>query len=68
MRGRGRGKGVSRWTDDELAAAVEAYRQMEARLADGLTLEKARVYRELATRHGRTSKAWNTACRTSPMF
>lgn len=58
MRGRGRGKGVSRWTDDELAAAVEAYRQMEARLADGLTLEKARVYRELATRHGRTSKAW----------
>ena len=49
---------MSRWTDDELAAAVEAYRQMEARLADGLTLEKARVYRELAARHGRTSKAW----------
>lgn len=58
MLGRGRGKGVSRWTDDELAAAVGAYRQMEARLADGLTLEKAKVYRELATRHGRTSKAW----------
>ena len=49
---------MSRWTDDELAAAVEAYRQMEARLASGSALEKARVYRELATRHGRTPKAW----------
>lgn len=49
---------MSRWTEDELAAAVEAYRQMEARLANGSGLEKARVYRELAARHGRTSKAW----------
>lgn len=49
---------MSRWTEDELAAAVEAYRQMEARLANGSALEKARVYRELAARHGRTSKAW----------
>lgn len=49
---------MSRWTDDELAAAVEAYRQMEARLANGSGLEKARVYRELADRHGRTAKAW----------
>lgn len=56
--GRGQGKAVSRWTEDELAAAIEAYRQMEARLASGSTLEKARVYRELAARHGRTSKAW----------
>ncbi len=31
---------------------------MEARLANGSVLEKARVYRELAARHGRTSKAW----------
>ncbi len=31
---------------------------MEARLANGSALEKARVYRELAARHGRTSKAW----------
>ncbi len=31
---------------------------MEARLADGLILEKARFYRDLATRHGRTPKAW----------
>lgn len=49
---------MSRWTDDELAAAVEAYRQMEARLANGSGLEKARIYRELADRHGRTAKAW----------
>lgn len=56
--GRGQGKAVSRWTEDELAAAVEAYRQMESRLANGSGLEKARVYRELAARHGRTSKAW----------
>lgn len=55
---RGQGKAVSRWTEDELAAAVEAYRQMEARLANGSALEKTRVYRELAARHGRTSKAW----------
>ncbi|HHA2764476.1 TPA: HNH endonuclease [Stenotrophomonas maltophilia] len=41
-----------------MAAAVEAYRQMEARLANGSALEKTRVYRELAARHGRTSKAW----------
>lgn len=54
----GQGKTVSRWTEDELAAAVEAYRQMEARLANGSGLEKARVYRELADRHGRTAKAW----------
>lgn len=31
---------------------------MEARLADGLILEKTRFYRDLATRHGRTPKAW----------
>lgn len=31
---------------------------MEALLANGSALEKARVYRELAAQHGRTSKAW----------
>lgn len=49
---------MSGWTEDELAAAVEAYRQMEARLAGGSDIEKAKVYRELAARHGRTPKAW----------
>lgn len=49
---------MSGWTEDELAAAVEAYRQMEARLAGGSEIEKAKVYRELAARQGRTPKAW----------
>ncbi len=31
---------------------------MEARLAGGSEIEKAKVYRELAARHGRTPKAW----------
>jgi len=31
---------------------------MEARLSSGSDLEKARVYRELAARHGRSIKAW----------
>lgn len=52
------GEAVSGWTEDELAAAVEAYREMEARLASGSDLEKARIYRELAARHGRSTKAW----------
>lgn len=49
---------MSGWTEDELAAAVEAYRQMEVRLASGSDIEKARVYRELSARYGRTPKAW----------
>ncbi|MNU87088.1 hypothetical protein D3C71_768660 [compost metagenome] len=49
---------MSGWTEDELTAAVEAYRQMEARLASGSELEKAKVYRELAARYGRSAKAW----------
>ena len=31
---------------------------MEARLASGSDIEKAKVYRELSARHGRTAKAW----------
>jgi len=49
---------VNEWTEDELAAAVDAYRQMEAQLASGSKIEKANVYRELAALHGRTPKAW----------
>lgn len=49
---------MSGWTEDELAAAVEAYRQMELRLASGSVTEKTKVYRELAARFGRTPKAW----------
>lgn len=49
---------VDEWTEDELAAAVDAYRQMEAQLTSGSRIEKATVYKELADLHGRTPKAW----------
>jgi len=49
---------VNEWTEDELAAAVDAYRQMEAQLTSGSKVEKATVYRELTALHGRTPKAW----------
>lgn len=49
---------MSGWTEDELAAAVRAYRQMEASLANGSGVEKAKVYRGLADLYGRTPKAW----------
>lgn len=54
----GQGDAVIGWTEDELAAAVEAYRGMEERLASGSDIGKAKVYRELATRFGRSVKAW----------
>lgn len=46
------------WTHEQLAAAVEAYRWMQARTAGGLKLNKTQLYRELALKHGRTPKAW----------
>jgi len=46
------------WTHEQLAAAVEAYRWMQARRAEGLKLNKAQLYRDLALKHGRTPKAW----------
>ena len=49
---------VNEWTEEELAAAVDAYRRMEAQLASGSKTDKASVYRELASLHGRTPKAW----------
>ncbi len=49
---------MNEWTEDELAAAVEAYRRMEAQLASGSRVEKANVYRELAALYGRTPKSW----------
>lgn len=50
--------GMSDWTQDQLVAAVGAYRMMQRRAAQGLTVNKAQVYRELAEQHGRTPKAW----------
>jgi hypothetical protein len=46
------------WTHEQLAAAVEAYRWMQVRTVEGLKLNKTQLYRDLALKHGRTSKAW----------
>ena len=46
------------WTHEQLAAAVEAYRWMQVRTAEGLKLNKTQLYRDLALKHGRTIKAW----------
>lgn len=49
---------MSGWTQEELAAAVAAYRWMEQRVAQGHGINKAQVYRELSERHGRSLKSW----------
>jgi len=49
---------VDEWTQDQLAAAVDAYRLMQLRSANGRSVNKALIYRELAELHGRTPKAW----------
>ena len=46
------------WTLEQLAAAVKAYRWMQQRTMDGLAVNKAQIYRDLAAKHGRTPKAW----------
>lgn len=46
------------WTQEQLAASVEAYRWMQGRVNDGLKVNKAQLYRELALKHGRNPKAW----------
>ncbi|OEZ00472.1 MULTISPECIES: HNH endonuclease signature motif containing protein [Stenotrophomonas] len=46
------------WTYEQLGAAVGAYRRMQQRTMDGLEVNKAQVYRDLAAKHGRTPKAW----------
>ncbi|WP_421569013.1 HNH endonuclease [Stenotrophomonas sp. PD6] len=46
------------WTHEQLAAAVETYRWMQQRAADGFSFNKTQLYRELALKYGRTAKAW----------
>lgn len=46
------------WTDEELLAAVMAYRDIQQRERAGELRFKAQVYRELAARFGRTDKAF----------
>lgn len=47
-----------RWTDDELQAAVDAYRQMQQAEARGQKYVKKQVYRDLAEQFGRTPKSF----------
>ena len=46
------------WSDDELAAAVEAYKEMYGLETAGKPYSKLDFYRALAKRFGRTEKAF----------
>jgi hypothetical protein len=47
-----------RWTDEELKAAVLAYRAMMQHEAERKSYSKVGIYRDLAARYGRTVKAF----------
>jgi hypothetical protein len=49
---------VEGWSNDELLASVEAYRRMVEKQQAGIKYTKKQVYQELATRFGRTPKAF----------
>lgn len=46
------------WTEEELASAVDAYRELQRLEAARRPYNKREVYRELALRYGRTDKAF----------
>ncbi|HCD6623108.1 TPA: HNH endonuclease [Pseudomonas aeruginosa] len=46
------------WSDEELAAAVKAYRHMETMQASATPYSKKQVYRDLAKRYARTEKSF----------
>jgi len=46
------------WTDQELAAAVAAYRQLQSDLDAGVRINKAQTYRDLSDAFGRSVKSW----------
>jgi len=46
------------WTDQELAAAVAAYRQLQADTNAGVRINKAQTYRDLSEKFGRSAKSW----------
>lgn len=56
------------WTNEQLAPAVEAYRWMQVRTAEGSKLSKTQLYRDLALKQGRSPGAWDTGCRASRMY
>ncbi|USD23313.1 hypothetical protein MJO52_09305 [Microbulbifer variabilis] len=46
------------WTDEELKAAVEAYLDMHAKEANGISFVKRDIYADLSSRFGRTEKSY----------
>ncbi|WP_266157568.1 HNH endonuclease [Dyella silvatica] len=46
------------WSEDELAASVQAYRKMQQCEAESRPYSKREIYRDLAQRFGRTEKAF----------
>jgi Predicted restriction endonuclease len=46
------------WSDEELCAAVEAYRQMARNQEAGIRFNRSQIYSELAARFGRTKSAF----------
>lgn len=53
-----KGNASALWNDEELAAALDGYRQIMRSEQSGLPLSKKSVYRKLAARFGRTEKAF----------
>lgn len=49
---------LDKWTDQELAAAVAAYRQLQADITAGARINKAQTYRDLSEKFGRSAKSW----------
>lgn len=49
---------LSGWTDEELSAAVTAYRQMLEKQVAGTSYVKKEIYQSLVDKHGRTEGAW----------
>jgi len=49
---------MATWTDDELAAAVAAYRLMQQKQLRGEKVNKKQVYRDLSARFDRSPGAW----------
>lgn len=47
------------WSNEELAAAVQAYREMQANDAAGTPYSKAAYHRRLAAQYGRTEQAFD---------
>ncbi|MCX2921513.1 hypothetical protein ORK51_15140 [Stenotrophomonas rhizophila] len=49
---------MDEWTQDQLAAAVDAYGLMQLRSANARSVNKTLFYGGLAELHGRTPKSW----------